>query len=218
VSEALRSHGVRVAALAATLVACVRAPSTARPVEPAAISAGGGWIAVDGVAPVRQRSALDCGPAALVMVARHWDVPLRLDDATVLTGRSNKGTRLGALRDVARGRGLTAYAIRGDRDTLRHELERGRPVVVGLLRRIGGRKRLSHFEVVVGVHPRRGEVATIDPAAGLGVRRWSDLEAEWEPAGYPALVILGPRLRAGAAHLTEPSIERVAETVTGAPE
>jgi hypothetical protein len=72
-----------------------------------------------------------------------------------------------------------------------HELERGRPVVVGLLRARGS-QRLSHFEVVVGYHPTRREVATIDPAGGFGIRKWRDLAAEWNPAGRPALVVLGP--------------------------
>jgi ABC-type bacteriocin/lantibiotic exporter with double-glycine peptidase domain len=177
---------------ALALSACVRVPSNASPVAPAAVSAERGWIAVAGVEPVRQRSQLDCGPAALVMVARRWGVPLDLPSATRSTARRPaRGAALGALRAVARAHGLSAFAIRADRATLVHELERGRPVVVGLLRG-AGKRRLSHYEVVVGYHPERGEVATIDPAAGYSVRRWKDLAAEWNPAGRPALVVLGP--------------------------
>ncbi len=180
-------------ALAATLTGCVSFPSTARPVEPAAISRDRGWIATGPVTPIRQQAARDCGPAALAMVARFWGRPIALHDATVVAeARSGgRGARLGALRDLARRRGLTAFAIRADRATLVHELERGRPVVVGLLRARGDR-RLSHFEVVVGFHPARREVATIDPAGGLGIRQWRELAAEWNPAGRPALVVLGP--------------------------
>ena len=187
----LRAAGLAIAG-AALVSGCVRVASNATPVAPAAIAPDRGWISVAGVEPVRQRSQLDCGPAALVMVARRWGVPLDLRTATRSARRKpGHGARLGALRSVARASGLTAFAIRADRATLIHELERGRPVVVGLLRG-RGRKRLSHYEVVVGFHPRRGEVATIDPAAGFAVRRWPDLAAEWDPAGRPALVVLGP--------------------------
>ncbi|HKE20490.1 MAG TPA: cysteine peptidase family C39 domain-containing protein [Kofleriaceae bacterium] len=181
-----------VALVALALAGCIRFPSTARAARPEAISPARGWISVRAVEPVRQESARDCGPAAIAMVVRFWGVPLRLADATraALLAGSDRGSTLGALRDVARARGLTAFAIRADRATLQHELERGRPVVVGLLRARGDR-RLSHYEVVVGIRPDSGDVATIDPAAGLGIRRWSQLAAEWDPAGRPALVVIG---------------------------
>jgi ABC-type bacteriocin/lantibiotic exporter with double-glycine peptidase domain len=179
--------------LALAAAGCVSFPSTARPAEPATITRERGWIAAGRVTPIRQQAARDCGPAALAMVARFWGRPIALRDATVVAeARSGgRGAKLGALRDLARSRGLTAFAIRADRATLVHELERGRPVVVGLLRARGSR-RLSHFEVVVGFHPARREVATIDPAGGFGIRQWRDLAAEWDPAGRPALVVLGP--------------------------
>jgi hypothetical protein len=180
-----RAYPVAGALAAVALASCVRVPSTARPLESADISPASGWVRVGAMRTVRQTGLSDCGPAALVMVAEHWGVPLALADATrAAAARPGHGTRLGRLRDVARAQGLEAFAIRADRATLVHELERGRPVVVGLLRG-RGRKRVSHFEVVVGFHRARGEVATIDPAAGLGVRTWRQLEAEWEPAGGP---------------------------------
>jgi ABC-type bacteriocin/lantibiotic exporter with double-glycine peptidase domain len=185
--------------LALALPGCMHVPSSARAASPAEIASARGWVSVGAITPVRQKSALDCGPAALTMVARHWGVELRLDDANRAARRpTGRGARLGALRDVARARGLAAFAIRGDRKTIVHELERGRPVVVGLLRGTG-RERVSHFEVVVGHHPRRGEVATIDPAAGLGVRRWRDLTTEWDAAGRPTLIVLGPEIDAVSA-------------------
>lgn len=191
-------RGVLIAALVLAAPACVHVPSSARAAAPGEIATTRGWVSVGAITPVRQKSALDCGPAALTMVARHWGVALRLEEANRASRRSGRGARLGALRDVARTRGLVAFAIRGDRATLEHELARGRPVVVGLLRG-AGRERVSHFEVVVGHHPRRGEVATIDPAAGLGVRRWRDLSAEWDAAGRPALIVLGPKADAISA-------------------
>jgi ABC-type bacteriocin/lantibiotic exporter with double-glycine peptidase domain len=193
--QAVRRRGFAAAlavAAAALVSGCVSVHSNARPVARSTVSVDRGWIAVQGVAPVRQQSQLDCGPAALVMVVRRWGVSLDLRTATRQAGRrSGRGVRLGALRAVARHSGLSAFAIRADRATLIHELERGRPVLVGLLRG-SGKRRLSHYEVVVGFHAGRGEVATIDPAAGYAVRKWADLAAEWDPAGRPALVVLGP--------------------------
>jgi ABC-type bacteriocin/lantibiotic exporter with double-glycine peptidase domain len=177
--------------LALPLSGCVRVPSNARPIAAGQVAPERGWIAVAGIQAVRQRSALDCGPAALAAVAQHWGVDLSRERAARAAARQpGRGTRLGRLRAIARASGLTAFAVRADPATLRHELERGRPVLVGLLRG-SGRRRLSHYEVVVGIHPRRGEVATIDPASGFTVRRWAELAREWDPAGRPALIVIG---------------------------
>jgi ABC-type bacteriocin/lantibiotic exporter with double-glycine peptidase domain len=166
---------------------CVRVASSARPAAASEIAPSRGWIAVEGIEPLRQKGVLDCGPTALAMVARRWGVEIA---PASVRRQSGRGATVGALRTAARASGLTAFAIKADRATLVHELARGRPVLVGLLRGTG-RKRVSHFEVVVGYHPKRGQVATIDPSAGFAVRGWADLASEWDPAGRPALVVLG---------------------------
>lgn len=123
------------------------------------------------------------------MVAKRWDVDIKVDDPAIAKPSKN-GVSLGDLRSAARAKGLVAYAIKADRATLDHELRAARPVIVGLLRPYSRAKATSHYEVVVAM--RGDEIVTLDPAAGWRVRTWASLEAEWRPAAYPALVVLGP--------------------------
>ncbi len=169
----------------------------ARGVAPTSITAEAGWLVVP-TPVVRQAGATDCGPASLAMVAGRWQVALTRDQITsALPPNRGRGARLGALRDVARASGLRAFAIVADREVLAHELQLGRPVLIGLVRPHGRRSR-SHFEVVVGLHPD-GRVATIDPAEGWQVRTWEALEAEWTPAGRAALVVVGTHTASASA-------------------
>lgn len=165
---------------------------SARPVEPVALTPEEGWT-VAPVPAIRQVADNDCGPAALVMVAERWQRPIPLAAATHAASLSATGARLGTLRDFARAHGLRAFAVAGDRELLQYELSRGRPVIVGLARPHRNYRR-THYEVVVGIH-RDGRVVTVDPASGWQVRRWSGLESEWSPAGFPAMVIVGTEPR-----------------------
>lgn len=164
-----------------------------RRVAPAQIRADEAWLLAEAPA-VRQRADVDCGAAALAMVVARWRPDLDRAQIARAVPVVNDGFRLGDLRDVARAAGLRAFAIIGDRDLLRYEIERGRPVVIGLHRPYRDRAR-AHYEVVIGVHPD-GRVATIDPGdAQWHVRPWRGLMAEWNAAGRPALVVLGVRER-----------------------
>ncbi len=161
----------------------------ARPIAATSVATADGWI-VAAVPEIRQTAQNDCGPAALVMVAGRWQHHVELAAITHAAKPNAAGTRLGTLRDVARSHGLRAFAIKGDRALLEYELTRGRPVIVGLVRPHGKKYAQTHFEVVVAVHPD-GRIATVDPGAGWQVRPWAGLEAEWAPAGHPAMVVLG---------------------------
>ncbi|MGE0872426.1 MAG: cysteine peptidase family C39 domain-containing protein [Kofleriaceae bacterium] len=171
---------------------CARYTGNARPIAPAQVQAESGWIVVPPTPTVSQRKLGDCGPAALAMVAGRWQAAIDRESIPV----TKEGVRLRVLRDHARAHGLIAYAIEGDRGVLEHEIRSGRPVMIGLLRPYGDRK-LAHFEVVIAMRTRgaSGEFITIDPGRpkdrGWQVRRWEDLDAEWRPAGRPALVVLG---------------------------
>ncbi|MBZ0230980.1 MAG: hypothetical protein K8M05_01390 [Deltaproteobacteria bacterium] len=179
-------------ALALAAGACLPAyKGQSRTVAPAQLRADDAWLLVEAPA-VKQRANVDCGAAALAMVVARWRP--ELDRARIAGSLRvvDDGFRMGDLRDVARAAGLRAFAVQGDRELLRHELERGRPVVIGLHRPYRDRAR-AHYEVVIGVHPD-GRVATIDPAdAKWHVRPWRGLAAEWDSAGRPALVVLGVR-------------------------
>ncbi|MEZ4398787.1 MAG: cysteine peptidase family C39 domain-containing protein [Kofleriaceae bacterium] len=187
-------------AVAAALVGGACAPrytGGARALSPATLAHEPGWSQVPTPA-VRQRTEADCGAAALAMTVARWRPTLDVDAITRARPVPPGGLRLGDLRDLARAAGLAAFAVAGDQALLRYELGRGRAVVVGLYRPYGARA-VAHYEVVVGVHAD-GRVATRDPAdAGLRVRTWAALRAEWLPAGAPALVVLGDAVTTAVA-------------------
>lgn len=175
-------------AIAIACTGCASYAGGARPIDPSRLREPG-WITTGPMHVIRQRGPLDCGAAALAMVAARWHVTVTGDDPAFPRPSTN-GLRLGDLRTVARGHGLVAFAIAADRATLDHELRAGRPVIVGLLRPYTRREAMSHYEVVVA--QRGDEIVTLDPAAGWRVRSWAALDAEWRLAAYPALVVLGP--------------------------
>ncbi|HUQ02221.1 MAG TPA: papain-like cysteine protease family protein [Kofleriaceae bacterium] len=180
------------AAMVVTLVACVPTyKGASRRVSPAQLRADDAWVLAPAPA-MKQHADVDCGAAALAMVVARWRPELDRERITRSVRVVNDGFRLGDLRDLARSSGLRAFALVGDQALLRHEVERGRPVVIGLHRPYRDRAR-AHYEVVIGVHPD-GRVATIDPIdAQWHVRPLDGLMAEWDSAGRPALVVLGVR-------------------------
>lgn len=191
----MRRAACTVAALVGILgvAGCVSYSGGARSVDPARVTGERGWIVAAPTPVLRQPGSYDCGAATLAMIAGRWRLPLSVDGAiAALPAPTNLGTRLGDLRDAARAQGLTAFAVAGDRDTLVHELRAGRPVIVGLLLPYGARRAQSHYEVIVAMHPVDGQFVTIDPARGWRARSWTELDAEWRPAGRPTLVVLGP--------------------------
>jgi ABC-type bacteriocin/lantibiotic exporter with double-glycine peptidase domain len=153
------------------------------------------WLRAAATPVVKQKTQVDCGLAALAMVAGAWGQTWLVDDLRRDVKMSAKGAKLGALRDAARARGFEAYAIAGNHDDLRRELEQGRPVMLGLQLPFEQNRALHHYEVVVAMNPRDGTVVTLDPATGKYLQRTKAvLEKEWKPAGYPALVVVGPRV------------------------
>lgn len=170
----------------------------ARPASPSELDAT--LIRAVSTPVVRQVHRNDCGLAALAMVAGAWGHPWTVAELARDVRPGDRGVRLGALRDVAWTRGLEAYAIRGTHDDLRRELARGRPVLVGLLLPFERDRALSHYEVAIAIDPRDGSVITIDPASGKTLRRTREvLDAEWKPAGYATLVVVGDHTTARAA-------------------
>jgi ABC-type bacteriocin/lantibiotic exporter with double-glycine peptidase domain len=180
-----------VLAALAVLGGCISYSGGARSLDPVQLRQPG-WIVAAPTPELRQQGSRDCGAAALAMIAGRWHVELSVQAAVAaLPAPTKRGTKLGDLRDVARAHGLSAFAIAGDRDTLVHELRAGRPVIVGLLLPYGSRRVQSHYEVIVGVHPASDQFVTINPANGWRTRSWAALDAEWQPAGRPTLVVVG---------------------------
>jgi hypothetical protein len=137
-------------------------------------------------------AALNAQPARRRIVVSAVEHPATLETARALARFGFETIKLGALRDVARARGLQAYAIAGTYEDLRRELSKGRPIVIGLQLPFERDRALHHYEVVVALHPRDGTVVTLDPATGKSMRRsQATLIAEWKPVGFPTLVVVG---------------------------
>lgn len=155
---------------------------------------GARWYRAAATPVVRQQRESDCGLAALAMVAGTWGRRWSVAELTSQLPPTERGVKLGALRDLARARGLEAYAIKGTPHDLEHELQAGRPVVLGLILPYGQDRNASHYEVAIALDPRDGTVVTIDPASGSWRERSSKvLDLEWKAAGFAALVVTGER-------------------------
>ncbi|MCO5167284.1 MAG: cysteine peptidase family C39 domain-containing protein [Planctomycetes bacterium] len=155
---------------------------------PAAADRAEGWWVADGVPCVLQEEEADCGAAALAAVLTAWELPTQVADvARALPRRPGRGHEAGALRDHAQALGLAAFVVRGEIADLRHELERRRPVIVGLMKPVAG-GALPHYEVVVGLHAR-GDVATLDPARGWVRRDAAAFGDAWGRAGNVTVVV-----------------------------
>ncbi len=89
---------------------------------------------------------------------------------------------------AVRRRGLRAYLLHGQLADLEHELTRGRPVLVGMVKpyATGG---MRHYEVAVALHRGRGLIVTVDPARGWQINDFAGFVKEWEPAGRLTLVV-----------------------------
>jgi ABC-type bacteriocin/lantibiotic exporter with double-glycine peptidase domain len=153
-----------------------------------------GWLHAHPTPVVVQAQQQDCGLAAIAMVAGAWGRHWTLDDLAHVLRPTDHGVKLGALRDLARERGLVAYAVRGRFEDLAHELGQGHPVLLGLVLPFDRKNNLAHYEVAVAYRPSDGTVVTRDPATGdLMKRSRQVLDLEWKQAGYATLVVVGDR-------------------------
>ena len=164
----------------------------ARAVHPTQLDAG--WLQAAQTPVVKQKQQSDCGLAALAMVAGAWGRTWSVDDLAHRVPPGKHGVKLGVLRDVARERGLDAFAIKATRSDLKNELAKGRPVMLGLMLPHDRKTNRSHYEVAIALNTVDGTVITIDPATGDWMRRSPQvLDVEWKAAGYAALVVTGDR-------------------------
>jgi ABC-type bacteriocin/lantibiotic exporter with double-glycine peptidase domain len=165
---------------------------TARTVSIGDLGRDRGWVVVNGQHLIRQTAERDCGAAALAMVLHHWSVPSSADEILrAAHSEPGHGIPVSVLRDIARQKGLAAFVIKGELADLVNEVGRNRPVLVGLVQRVGDRA-LSHYEVVAGINQTTHQVLLLDPARGLREDSFDGFTAEWDRAGRPTLVIVPP--------------------------
>jgi ABC-type bacteriocin/lantibiotic exporter with double-glycine peptidase domain len=150
-----------------------------------------GWLMVHNVPMLHQSSDHDCGAAALAMILARWGVVTasgaELEVLHAVPLDPQHGITAGALRDLARRRGLRAFLIKGEIADLTREIGLDRPVLVGLVQRYGD-DALSHYEVVVGMNPRARRLLLFDPARGPREDDYDGFATEWGRADHLALV------------------------------
>jgi predicted double-glycine peptidase len=183
--------------LAALLAACSSYAGSARDFAPAALAREPGWIAVAGVDPVRQDSESSCGAAAIAMVVSYWTGASADQLVAELGPVPERGLSAGRLRRFARGHGLAAFLVQADLSDLEHEVRRGRPVLVGLVKP-QRRGVLTHYEVVVALHLERGRIVTVDPGHGWRENSVEGFLTEWRPVRGLALVVSAAPVTAGS--------------------
>jgi hypothetical protein len=123
------------------------------------------------------------------MVLAHFGVSATLEQVTALGPPSDGGVRAGALRDVARGKGLEAFVVSGTLKDLTAQIERGRPVLVGLAKPLLGGRAIAHYEVVVGINRAKRSVLSLDPSRGPRENSWEGFAREWVATGQVTIVI-----------------------------
>ncbi len=159
----------------------------ARELSSTAVDSEPGWIAVHGVPLYRQQHQHDCGPTALAMVLRYWDHDAHVE--ALLEQRDDERRSTADLRKLARDRGFAAFVLEGTVEDLVHEISNGRPVIVGVAKpSVNG--RVSHYEVVIGIHPASRRIATLDPAEGWRQNTYAGFLDEWLSTGRVLLVVL----------------------------
>ncbi len=184
-----------VAAAVAALPAAGCYAGTAHAISPrdvaAEVAADPGWLVVENVPLIRQRSDADCGSAAAAMVLAHWSAPTTVAELDAHDPfAAAHGWRAGQLRALLRARGFDAFVISGRLEDLAHEIRQGRPVVVGVVKRYGNDRAIAHYQVVIGVNPARGRILTLDPADGWRENTLEGFDSEWGLSDRTTLVVL----------------------------
>jgi ABC-type bacteriocin/lantibiotic exporter with double-glycine peptidase domain len=149
---------------------------------PAAPSSAGEqerWTKVENVPLVLQEKGDDCGAAALSAVVRYWGYSATSHSIETALGREDSRLQAADMETYARSVGLRSYVFYGTMKDVVHELERGRPVIVGLGKMIEEKKALSHYEVVVGYEPTKKQVLLLDPGKGFQVASLDSFAREW---------------------------------------
>jgi hypothetical protein len=95
--------------------------------------------------------------------------------------------------------GLRAYVINGTMNDLAYELDRGRPLIVGLGKEIITGSALSHYEVVVGYEPKKKRLLLLDPERGWQIDTFEGFATEWSRSGGVTIVTFLPTEEAPVA-------------------
>lgn len=168
-----------VATLAALSLGCTTYKTTAKEAQPSRLVQDGSWVMVPRFPLVLQSGTKDCGAAALSAVVDYWGVPASPTAIEASTGSSDERLRAGDLERFARASGLSSFVFFGTMNDVIYEVQRGRPLIVGLGKVIERKKALAHYEVVVGYEPKKRLVLLLDPGRGWQVDTFEGFAREW---------------------------------------
>lgn len=150
-----------------------------------AAETGGAWIDV----PFFAQSKDGCGSASIAMVMTYWAnkegraLTAAADPQviqTALFSPKNRGIRSADMQRYFQSSGFDAFVFDATWDDLRHHLELGRPLIVGL--QASGPHEPLHYAVVVGMDWDRGYLFLNDPAQQKMLRiSRQGFESEWRP-------------------------------------
>ncbi len=165
--------------IAALSFGCASYHGSAKSAQPSVIAQQGQWRMVQNFPHVAQTGDKDCGAAALAAVLRFWGHPASPDSVEASLGRADSRLQAGDMEAYARSLGLESYVFYGTMKDVVHEIEQGRPVIVGLGKMVDDKKALAHYEVVVGYEPNKKQVLLLDPARGWQVDSYEGFANEW---------------------------------------
>ena len=171
---------------------CASYQGTATSADPSQIAREGHWLMVRGFPRVSQEKDHDCGAAALAAVLEFWGRTATPASVEATMGGRDERLRAGDLVAHARREGLRSYVFFGEMSDIVHELERGRPVIVGLGKAVSDKKALAHYEVVVGYEPKQKRVLLLDPALGFQVDSVEGFSEEWKRSKGVTIVTFLP--------------------------
>jgi ABC-type bacteriocin/lantibiotic exporter with double-glycine peptidase domain len=181
-------------------VGCSVYQGTSKSAEPTALAREGDWTMVQDFPLVRQVDKDDCGGAALASVLRFWGYPATPQGVEAAIGRKDRHLSAGDMANHARSLGLKAFVFYGTMDDVKHELELGRPVIVGLGKKVVTGKALAHYQVVVGYEAKKELVMLLDPGQGWQVDTVKGFSTEWARSGGVTIVTFLPAEDARAAN------------------
>lgn len=176
------------------LAVCLSLPAWARH-APAAPAPG---VLID-VPYVRQRRN-GCGEASISMLMRYWEEQEREPISRRARPRvieqaldpHQRGVANTAMVAYLRDSGFRVFAFGGQREDLRENLLKGRPLIVALAP--NGDSGPLHYVVVAGMDWKRNFVFINDPAQRKLFRMtWSRFAAQWRITGHWTLLAV-PRL------------------------
>lgn len=165
--------------LLALSLGCAAYGGTASTAQPSVVAHEGRWMMVPHFPLVLQAEDDDCGAAALAAVLRFWGYRATPQSIEAALGRTGHRLQAGDMEAYARSVGLRSYVFFGTMTDIVHELEQGRPVIVGLGKKVDAKKAISHYEVVVGYEPKKKQLLLLDPGRGWQVDSLDGFAKEW---------------------------------------